>query len=498
MNSISLSAPPSPRTENVSMKKLPPKNTKKEEKILETCSICADTYNKSSRSKVLCSYCEFSACISCWQTHFLNENHPICMNTDCKKEWTRKHMRENLTYVFMNTKYKKHTEQLLYEREKTFMPATQPLVERQIEHEKIFLKIDDINNEITKLMQQRRKLEIEDAILQGKRDEELSKKTFVRACSKNDCRGFLSTQWKCGICETWTCPECHENKGLERDGDHECDPNNVASAKLISSDSRPCPKCHSVIFKIDGCDQMFCTMCHTAFSWRTGNLETVIHNPHYFEWINRTGGAERNPLDVPCGREIHHYFASEIQRAVTYSSNTIIGEKDERFNQPMRGNAGAPLYTRIIRGVIHLQHAIMNQYNDDPLIRNQHHRINYMRNKISEEQFKKILQIADKQQRKENEYTRVYQLLRDVVTDILHRFHDSVCNQHILDYNILNEVVPIVDYVNECLKDISTTYNSVQYAFTYDLSERYNVVKTKPTQHQNVAVSVEHDAHDDE
>jgi hypothetical protein len=23
---------------------------------------------------------------------------------------------------------------------------------------------------------------------------------YVRACSASDCRGFLSTQWKCGIC----------------------------------------------------------------------------------------------------------------------------------------------------------------------------------------------------------------------------------------------------------------------------------------------------------
>lgn len=454
-------------------------------KIIDTCSICADTYNKSTRAKTLCSYCQFSACLSCWQTHFLNETQPICMNTECKREWTRKHMRENLTNVFMNTKYKKHTEDLLYEKEKTFMPATQPLVERQIEHEKFLTKIDDINNEITRLMQERRKLEIQHLVSQGKKEEELCKKTFVRACSKNECRGFLSTQWKCGICETWTCPECHENKGSERDGEHTCDPNNVASAKLISSDSRPCPKCRAVIFKIDGCDQMFCTMCHTAFSWRTGRLETNIHNPHYFEWMNRNGGqgAERNPLDVPCGREIGHGFANDIQRAIynRHSDPTYVGEIDARFNQSPRGNLNTTVspYTRIVRGLIHLQYVIMNQYNNDPLTMNQHHRINYMRNKMSEEQFKKSIQMADKQQRKENELMRVFQLLRDVVTDILHRFYDTIRNERVVNYNILNEVISIVDYVNECLKDISFTYNSVQFAMTYDLSDRYNVVKTK-------------------
>ena len=35
------------------------------------------------------------------------------------------------------------------------------------------------------------------------------------------CRGFLSTAWKCGLCENWTCPHCFELKGLQKD-----DPNN--------------------------------------------------------------------------------------------------------------------------------------------------------------------------------------------------------------------------------------------------------------------------------
>lgn len=470
--------------------------TMKTKKNTETCTICADTYNKSSRCKTPCSYCEFSACNSCWQTHFLNETLPICMNTECKREWTRKYMREHLTNVFMNTKYKKHNEDLLYEKEKTFMPATQPLVEREIQHEKFIIKVNDINMEIAKLMQQRRKLEIDDVIAQGKSDEELCKKTFVRSCSKNECRGFLSTQWKCGICETWTCPECHENKGLERDGEHVCDPNNVASAKLISSDSRPCPKCRAVIFKIDGCDQMFCTMCHTAFSWKTGRLETVIHNPHYFEWVNRNGGAERNPLDIQCGREIRHEMLTDIDRAIRNQCKNIVGFTHEKFRETTRGSIG-PVHARIIRGLIHLRYVIINQYNDEPHTRNQIHRIHYMRNRISEEQFKRIIQIEDKKQRKENELMRLYQVLRDVVTDIIHRFHDHICNEGICDYNIINEVVPIVEYVNDCLKDISMTYNSVQYAFTYDLSDRY-IVKKETKSKKNISSHQGQDEEDSE
>ena len=71
---------------------------------------------------------------------------------------------------------------------------------------------------------------------------------------------------------------------------HECNPDDVASAQAVRRDAKPCPKCSMAISKIDGCDQMWCVGCKTAFSWRTGKIQTgVIHNPHFFEW-QRNGG----------------------------------------------------------------------------------------------------------------------------------------------------------------------------------------------------------------
>lgn len=49
---------------------------------------------------------------------------------------------------------------------------------------------------------------------------------------------------------------------------------------------------------------MWCTQCHVAFSWRTGNLVTngALHNPHYYAYLRETRGeVPRAPGDLPCG-----------------------------------------------------------------------------------------------------------------------------------------------------------------------------------------------------
>ena len=53
-----------------------------------------------------------------------------------------------------------------------------------------------------------------------------------------------------------------------------------------------------------GCIQMWCTMCATAFSWRTGTVinGATLHNPHYYDYMQqRLGRLDRNPADIPCG-----------------------------------------------------------------------------------------------------------------------------------------------------------------------------------------------------
>lgn len=122
-------------------------------------------------------------------------------------------------------------------------------------------------------------------------------------CIKPDCKGFLNDNYVCGLCNVKVCKDCHmcmdDVDGIE----HVCKQENIESVKTIAIETKPCPTCYVPVYKTEGCDQMFCVQCHTAFSWNTGMIERGrIHNPHYYEWLRqKRKQMPREVGDVPCG-----------------------------------------------------------------------------------------------------------------------------------------------------------------------------------------------------
>ena len=160
-----------------------------------SCNICCNDYNKSVRTKIVCNYCEFDVCRTCCETYILSETTPKCMQPNCAKDWSRKFLRDNLTYTFLNTKYKNHLENVLFEQEKALMPATQPLAERVLYRNKIQAKITEINDEILELSKKRAKLEKNlhtfnhsNGSTKKEGDEANKTNRFVRQCPAAVCR----------------------------------------------------------------------------------------------------------------------------------------------------------------------------------------------------------------------------------------------------------------------------------------------------------------------
>ena len=223
------------------------------EQIVETkslrseCQICGEDTNKSTKKLVKCGFCEYEACIKCTKRYLLSESISKCMN--CKKEWPRKFIRDSITAVFMNTELKTHYEDVLKQREIALLPEAQT----EIENDRI---VSGIMEEIARIQAESRirLQELHDEMYVVREKRAKNKKTnFVRSCPEEDCRGFLNKAFRCGICDKYTCSQCHIVKGLERDVDHTCNPDNVATAILLAKDTKPCPTCGMGIFKISGC-----------------------------------------------------------------------------------------------------------------------------------------------------------------------------------------------------------------------------------------------------
>ena len=239
------------------------------------CQVCTEKINKSTRSFVQCK-CEYTCCKSCAKMYLLScSKNPHCMN--CKVEWNREFMVINFDKNFINKPMKNHRENVLYEREIALLPMTQPFVEHRKkvnEKEKrvVFLRQELVliyeiiktaqdtqntteeyyKNYVNQMFAYEKEmydLQIEIFQLKDNGIDEKIVKEFIRQCPNNTCKGFLSKNLHCELCQIQACADCHEIKST----DHVCNPDTIETIKSMKNNTKPCPKCATLIFKIEGC-----------------------------------------------------------------------------------------------------------------------------------------------------------------------------------------------------------------------------------------------------
>ena len=278
------------------------------------CPICCSPYNKSTAKCITCPRpdCEQSACKECVKTYLLGSNSdPHCMH--CRVGWDHDFLVQNMTASFLKKEYATHRANVLFEREQARIPDTQNEVIKYRRLEDMKQQNINLNRERKALREKLKEMDTEYfaranliyRIESGEEKIETEKRAFVMPCPEPECKGYLSTAYKCASCSKFACPHCLVVLGEEKDPNHVCDPDVVATIEQIKKETKGCPKCGERIGKVSGCDQMWCPKCQTAFSWRTGNVETgIIHNPHYFQWARQNapdGVIPRQPGDVPAG-----------------------------------------------------------------------------------------------------------------------------------------------------------------------------------------------------
>jgi hypothetical protein len=456
------------------------------------CSVCCEKYNKTTHAKIACEHaCSFEACKACVRKYILGTTaDPNCMQ--CNKAWSDKFLVQHLKAAFMRKEYKVHRTELLVQQQISRLPETMAAAEREKQTESLSSVLTDLQRQL--FHAERRKKELRYASVhhckskeekEGKKkeidavketiallnanidqarhnlhihleggnvmgEEKKEARTFIMPCGNTECRGYLSKQYKCQLCEHHTCAKCFEHIGLVKEGAHTCKPENIESAEYIKKQSKPCPCCGTRISKIDGCDQMWCTQCHKAFSWNTGKIVTgPVHNPHFFQYQREHGGLARNPADVVCGGlPIYYDINQKIATAQLPKSH------QEFFYDTV---------TRIYRLQTHFTdtyvNAIRRNIPDEPLY--ERLRIRYILNKIDREEMAHKISRWDGDRRLNAGILHVCELFTTVGADMFRRIllsekkgeeFAAELKAQVAEYDTLRL------YVNEQLKEISMTY----------------------------------------
>ena len=417
------------------------------------CSVCRDNFTLRLRKEVRCPHCDFVCCVSCLRRFILTSaTEPVCMS--CKVQFNYEFVLQNLPTTFWNQEYKEFRKDLLLAREESLLPETQECVVRMKQAENIKTYADNFYKEIRKLLRQHRQMitmwtnmnvlieqdisgtvVIEDdhplfrhfdeenkpsvdennqlvALQQvdltretQQREKRVIKSSWVIACPAQNCRGFLrGEQGSCPICQIRVCTACIKSIDTSEDApQHACTEDDLQTVELLRQNTKSCPNCSMLIYKVSGCDQMWCTQCRTPFSWRTGQrINQTIHNPHYYEWMQQGGQREvgRELMDVPCGGlpPVH------------------------QFDNLFKGPSKKWVYS-LHRYVNHVEQVLMprSQRICDAHDVNKRMRVQYLRNSITRDMWKDELYRQEKVRQKHQQYLQILQTFVAVVSDWMRR-----------------------------------------------------------------------------
>lgn len=189
------------------------------------------------------------------------------------------------------------------------------------------------------------------------------------------------------------------------------------------------------------CDQMWCVSCQTTFSWNSGQilLNTVVHNPHYYEYLRRTnnGVIPREAGDVPCGGLPNAYMFTRQVMEIQQLSHE---EKTDILDA--------------LRCLSDLQYVRLPQY---PLRRpantTQELDISYLRQEITEEQWGASLERMETSFERKKEIGLILQTMLHVGSEKFTQLENAPRTpaRAELALSLIAELRKVREYTNKCL-----------------------------------------------
>lgn len=377
-----------------------------------------------------CPMCKYSMCGSCMSRYLLSTHLDAhCMR--CRRAWDLAIMRKLFPRRFLDEDYKRHRETVLLERERSRFPATMDAIALDRE-------VEQLQVNITLLSMRLKEMKTRLKGLLNPADRPAATRYAVGIpCPFEGCRGFLDQgSGRCGICDRLVCLGCNTAGHEGRD----CHPEDRAQWEEIRRTTRPCPGCHTRIFKVSGCDQMWCPVCRTPFSWQSGEVvRGEIHNPHYFEWLFRQGGNHARP-PPPCD-----------------------GARPPFDRRRLGNGPDGFILLSFHRLLVHIRLVELPRLQGDPDM-TLDLRKQYLRGDISEAAFTQRLRHRENRRLRQTEFGRVLEMLHEAGNDILQRALVSGDARR----EAVTNVTALLPYVNDCFRTIGRTYECMHPRIALD------------------------------
>ncbi len=418
----------------------------------EVCTTCCERFCQT-RKHVLCASCNQAVCTKCVRQYMTIKGALMC--TVCNAMWNNDHVIDVMPKAFLHRDYKHLRQNVLFERELQLMPETQQVAKAELARRQIMHKVSLVKKEKKRLQDLVAANIHEIALLEQEYTHYTSivtgdtvltmNQSCNGKCQVEGCQGYLSipeldqTVLECGMCRTAVCKACME----VRTCDHECQASSVKSVSCIRDECKPCPKCAVMVFRSEGCDQMWCTLCHTAFSWKSGKQDNgPIHNPHWYEWQVANAQAQ----------------VVAAENAVDYVNDPIV---PSLFSIPFayRYVSWVPCVHRLLMHlVMHTLPRFMTEYSRAD---NLDLRISFLLNEIDEVRMKRLLQQREKRREKETLIREIISSFVCMSSDLLRRLG----KQRNADIDLIHKfIVDIRDAANEHLSKVARLYSCKRYA----------------------------------
>jgi hypothetical protein len=359
----------------------------------------------------------------------------------CRAPWDVDIIRDAVSGTFLKKEYKVHREKVLIDRQKSLLPATMHAAAKRTEDAKtrnlinaLLVKRTEIDAEIVRLR----------ASMHGNVVPAQKKQVYNGHCPSDGCKGFLDEKWTCLLCLGKVCKKCRCPDRLDESDDHVCCEDALKTVALLKKDTKQCPKdgCGTLIYKIEGCDQMFCTMCNTTFSWRTREIVVTgpLHNPHYFKWLDAQRKAGIDPHVQQQQQQCELSWPTILQHIHT---NKLDIDVSRAFRCAQH-----------IRGVEIPRNSVTSEVTFTDL------RIRYILNEIDETMWANSLHRAEKRDERVNAIRQILEMMVTVMDDLFRRV--LVTTKRSVAYSIEEEMNNLVIIVNTELEMISKKYKTVQ------------------------------------